>query len=303
MCPVCSVRDAPGPYHFRGIPLPRGSPEIIELAGNRLEVYGAQDFTGKILITLELHRPAFTFFSARFAKILLLKGLPDDDWPRPSQNLEPFGLTAKILSNNDLQSRPEFPALPLGDAMIGQHSCGPQGQMSQEKSRMPVDNFAQFCGGGRVQRRGAFWGFSRVIPISLVILRSAPFADRRIYGIVGSACAADKVRRSFGAKRRRLRMTVSLRLRASCTREFRRAQSLILSHSRISPNLTIQIGNGTNSEAAETACNSVAECLFQFPTLTPTPPLPKMWLPVWQRRQRGRDCPFRPIALPTTSFA
>jgi hypothetical protein len=85
------------------------------------------------LRTLELHRPSLHIFSARFAKILLLKELPGGDPIDPSQNLEPVGLTAKILSNNDLQSRPEFPALPLGNAMIGQRGCGRQGQMSQDR--------------------------------------------------------------------------------------------------------------------------------------------------------------------------
>jgi hypothetical protein len=41
----------------------------------------------------------------------------------------------------------------------------------------------------------------------LVILRSAFFAGRRIYGVVESIGAASRVNRSFGAKRRRLRMT------------------------------------------------------------------------------------------------
>ena len=44
--------------------------------------------------------------------------------------------------------------------------------------------------------------------IVVAILRSALFADRRISGVVGSRGAARTVHRSFGAKGRRLRMTV-----------------------------------------------------------------------------------------------
>jgi hypothetical protein len=42
---------------------------------------------------------------------------------------------------------------------------------------------------------------------ALVILRPALFAGRRIYGLVGGGGAAGRLHRSFGAKKRRLRMT------------------------------------------------------------------------------------------------
>lgn len=63
-----------------------------------------------------------TIFSFHFPKILFLNGLRVDDRPEPSQNLELLGLTRKILSNNDLQSRREIPASPFGwchDRTIG----------------------------------------------------------------------------------------------------------------------------------------------------------------------------------------
>ncbi len=42
---------------------------------------------------------------------------------------------------------------------------------------------------------------------TLVILRPASFAGRRIYGLVGSTTGAGRLHRSFGAKGQRLRMT------------------------------------------------------------------------------------------------
>jgi hypothetical protein len=56
---------------------------------------------------------AATFFSL-FRKMLLLNGLRFDGGHDASQNLEPLGLTRKILSNNDLQSCREIPASPFG---------------------------------------------------------------------------------------------------------------------------------------------------------------------------------------------
>ena len=66
-------------------------------------------------------------------------------------------------------------------------------------------------------------------PVLLVILRSALLADRRIYEIAGSICAADKVHRSFSAKRRRFRMTVCCEVRASIHEAFRHPQNPVVS--------------------------------------------------------------------------
>jgi hypothetical protein len=54
------------------------------------------------------------FFLVAPAKILFLNELQDSNTIAPSQNLEPLGLTGKILSNNDLRSRQEIPASPSG---------------------------------------------------------------------------------------------------------------------------------------------------------------------------------------------
>jgi hypothetical protein len=57
---------------------------------------------------------AAAIFFSLFRKILFLNGLRVDGEHDSSQNLEPFGLTRKILSNNDLRSCREIPASPFG---------------------------------------------------------------------------------------------------------------------------------------------------------------------------------------------
>jgi hypothetical protein len=71
--------------------------------GNGREILGAQYFAGKILKMRELEgRRSAHFFSCRIPKILVSNNLGHDDRQEPAQNLEPLGLTGKILRNKDL---------------------------------------------------------------------------------------------------------------------------------------------------------------------------------------------------------
>jgi hypothetical protein len=67
------------------------------------------------LITGSLDRLDLGIFFSWFAKVFVFNGLRGEDRTGSRQNLEPLGLTWKILSNNDLAALPANLASPSGE--------------------------------------------------------------------------------------------------------------------------------------------------------------------------------------------
>jgi hypothetical protein len=72
-----------------------------------------------------------SFFFAWNPKILVSNNLGGDDRREPAQNLEPLGLTRKILRNKDLAVATKKRLRLSAGEMNGCGGCGRQGQMSQ----------------------------------------------------------------------------------------------------------------------------------------------------------------------------